>query len=691
LLFAFFLLPLAHAADFYVTTDGSDSNPGTIGQPFGTLNGARTAIRALSHPLSSGVTVWIRDGRYFLQTPFALSGSQDSGTPGAAITYRSYLNETPYLIGGTNVGGFVAVTNAAVLARLTDSAKTNVLVANLGSQGITNLGVIVPHGYNHSGVNPYDDPTPWQAELLFQDKAMQLARYPNNSNWLNIAASPAPSGTTSFGYTGNEPSNWVAMADILIQGFWNSDFAESTEVVSSINTGTKAINIIQPGPAYNLAVGQRFCFLNVLEELDIPGEYYVDRTNGLLYFWPPSAITNGSCILSTVTNLVTLTAVSNVAFSGLTFEGARQKMIVITAGKSNLVTQCTLRGSSGSALQILSSPQTGVSGCAITDTGERGVFIYQSGSRSNLVSGSNFITFNTISNVSRLSIILRPPIQISATWYLTNQDVCGVYVAHNLIHHAPHMAILYYGNNHVIEYNEFHHVITQAADAGVIYAGGDWSFHGNIIRYNYFHDVNVNPGSANWDGVKGVYLDDGTSGTTVYGNVFCNVDHGVFVNGGHNNVVMNNIFVDCTNYNIGSMAAFGLQVNQWITQRSDLTNQLTTRLQAMPYQTPPWSTQYPDLVTMLTDHPYLAISNVIATNIFYHNLSDVTWAWGAQTNTAVLNNLTNTDPLFVNYSQRNFALLTNSPAWALGFQAIPTSGFGPGLLPASGLQKIWPR
>jgi hypothetical protein len=139
------------------------------------------------------------------------------------------------------------------------------------------------------------------------------------------------------------------------------------------------------------------------------------------------------------------------------------------------------------------------------------------------------------------------------------------------------------------------------------------------------------------------------------------------------------------------MAAFGLQVNQWITQRSDLTNQLTTRLQAMPYQTPPWSTQYPDLVTMLTDHPYLAISNVIATNIFYHNLSDVTWAWGAQTNTAVLNNLTNTDPLFVNYSQRNFALLTNSPAWALGFQAIPTSGFGPGLLPASGLQKIWPR
>jgi hypothetical protein len=670
-------LPLAHAADFYVATNGTDSNPGTIDQPFATLEGARTAIRALSHPMSSSVTVWVRNGRYYLQTPFKLSGSQDSGTATAPVIYRNYADEVPMIIGGTNVNGFVAITNAAVLARLTDSAKTNVLVADLGSQGITNLGVIVPHGYNHSGADPYDDPTPWQAELLFQDKAMQLARYPNNSDWLNIAVSPAPRGTTSFGYTGTEPNNWAVMADIFIQGWWNTDFAESMEQVSSINTGTKVINIAQPGPAYNIAAGQRFCFLNVFEELDIPGEYYVDRTNGLLYFWPPSTITNGACILSTVTNLVTLTSVSNVAFSGLTFEGARQKMIVIAAGQSNLVANCTLKGSSGSALHILSSPQTGVTGSTIADAGERGVFIYQSGSRSNLVSGSNFITFNTISNVSRLSMNFRPPIGISSTWYLTNQDVCGVYVAHNLIHHAPHLAISLSGNNNVIEYNEFHHIVTQAADSGVINMGNDWSFHGNIIRYNYFHDVNVNPGSANWDGVKGVYLDDGTSGTTVYGNVFCNVDHGVFVNGGHNNVVMNNIFVDCTNYNAGSMAAFGLQVNQWITQRSDLTNQLTTRLQAMPYQTPPWSTQYPDLVTMLANHPYLAISNVIATNIFYNNRSDITWAWGAQTNTAVLNNLTNTDPLFVNYSQRNFALLTNSPAWALGFQAIPRSGFGP--------------
>jgi hypothetical protein len=95
---------------------------------------------------------------------------------------------------------------------------------------------------------------------------------------------------------------------------------------------------------------------------------------------------------------------------------------------------------------------------------------------------------------------------------------------------------------------------------------------------------------------------------------------------------------------------------------------------------------------MLANYPYLAISNVIATNVFYNNLSNITWAWGAQTNTAVLNSLTNMDPLFVNYSQRNFALQTNSPAWALGFQAIPTSGFGPpsGILPASELRKMWP-
>jgi hypothetical protein len=52
------------------------------------------------------------------------------------------------------------------------------------------------------------------------------------------------------------------------------------------------------------------------------------------------------------------------------------------------------------------------------------------------------------------------------------------------------------------------------------------------------------------------------------------------------------------------------------------------------------------------------------------------------------NNFTNGDPLFVDYAKGNFALLTNSPAWALGFQPIPLSRIGLGLLPPQELKVI---
>jgi len=686
LLFAFFLLTLANATDFYVATNGSDSNPGTIDKPFATLEAARTAIRALGSPLTSPVTVYLREGRYLRQSTFALT-YQDSGTPSAPVVYRNYANEVCHIIGGTNVTGFQTVTNAAIRARLTASAQSNVLVANLGRQGITNLGAIVPHGYYHTGYDQNEDN--WQAELLFQDQAMQLARYPNANAWLTIAASPAPT-STSFAYSGNEPSNWVAVAKGVVHGYWDYDWGDSWELVSSINTTTKVINITQPGSAYGkYRVGQRFCFLNILEELDSPGEYYVDRTAGLLYFWPPNSITDGACVLSTVTNLVTLTSVSNVAFSGIIFESGRSQLILIKGGQSNLITGCVLRGGSADGVKILDSPITGVSWCVLTDLGQRGVWIYGSGTRSSLTSGNNFISYNTISSVARLCTCYKPPIDLTHT-YSANENVVGVYIGHNLIYDCPHSAILLYGNNHVIEYNEIYHVCTETADAGAIYSGYDWTFRGNVIRYNYLHDINAGGGAKDWDGVKGIYADAAWSGVTMYGNIFCNVDHGVYVNGGRDNIIQNNIFVDCTNTAAGTRASYAIAVSQCSTYNgfTNAGGTMMTRLAAMPYQTPPWSTEYPALASILSNHPELALGNVIGNNISYNNGSAwIVWEDNANTNVTVMNNFTNGDPLFVDYSHRNFGLLTNSPVWPLGFQSITTGRYAPLLLPASGLRR----
>jgi parallel beta-helix repeat protein len=691
LLFAFFCLPLAHAADFYVATHGNDSNPGTIGQPFATLNGARAAIRSLSHPLSSSVTVWVRGGRYYLQSPFALSGSQDSGTPSALITYRSYTNEIPYMIGGIVVTGFQAVTDPAILARLTPTAQTNILRADLSAQAITNTGAMVSHGdaFYVYGMKE----AAFQAELLFQDRAMTLARWPD-SNWLTIASSPAPT-TDSFAYTNDRPMLWADPTNVWMEGYWAYDWEDCWTRISSIETNGRVITIPSSLPGANNPpkAGQRYFYFNILEELDSPGEYYIDRNNNVLYFWPPSAITNGACILSTATNLVTAVSVSNVTFSGITFEAARAAPVVIFGGNSNLVTGCTLRAISTSGILVSNSPGTGVSWCNIYDTGERGVQLIGSGDRTNLVSGNNYITYNTISNVGRLCRSYMAP--IGATDINPSQNMVGVYIAHNVIHDVPHAAINLQGNDHLIEYNEIYRACTETADMGAIYSGYNWTFRGTVMRYNYFHDINVGGGATDRDGVDAIYLDAAWSGCTIYGNIFCNVDHGIYVNGGRDNIIQNNIFVDCTNYQSGKWQSWAIAVQNTTASFTNAGGPMMLRLATMTYQNTLWSNTYPALAVILANQPEKAMSNVISCNISYNNGEWIDWPlyYGyAKANTIVGNNVTNQEPLFVGYGNRDFRLQTNSPVWALGFQTIPTTGFGPHspLLPADGLRKIWP-
>ena len=260
------------ARDFYVATNGNDSNLGTIDQPFATLERGRDAIRTLKQagPLPTGaITVWLRGGRYMRQSPFTLGvygspvAGSDSGTPTSPVAYQAYPGETPIIIGGMSVTGFQSVTDPTILARLTATAKTNVLVANLTAQAITNIIPLARHG-----MGLY---SPWigQNELFFQDQPMQLARWPN-SNWLTIASSPAPA-TNYFGYTGSNPSTWASLSDVWVDGYWCWDWADEFDRVSSIDTTNHVVYITPPASRYGYAVKQRFYFLNVLEELDSPG------------------------------------------------------------------------------------------------------------------------------------------------------------------------------------------------------------------------------------------------------------------------------------------------------------------------------------------------------------------------------------------------------------------------------------
>src|SRR5690606_38740280 len=102
------------------------------------------------------------------------------------------------------------------------------------------------------------------------------------------------------------------------------------------------------------------------------------------------------------------------------------------------------------------------------------------------------------------------------------------------------------GNDHIIGYNEIARSGQESDDCGAFYMGRNPSERGNVIRYNYWH----NTGSARGHGSCAVYFDDGTSGQHVYGNIFYKAAGGgfgaVFIHGGHDNVVENNVFIECS-------------------------------------------------------------------------------------------------------------------------------------------------
>jgi len=197
--------------------------------------------------------------------------------------------------------------------------------------------------------------------------------------------------------------------------------------------------------------------------------------------------------------------------------------------------------------------------------------------------------------------------------------------------------------------------------------GRHYTQRGNIIRYNYIHDLPVE-GQPN-----AVYLDDCWSGTTVYGNVFYRAHRGVLIGGGRDNTVANNIFVEC--HPAVYVDARGLTWARFWFDGRDPT--LLDRLNAVHYKQPPYSVQYPQLVTLWQDEPALPKGNSIVRNVCYGgrwlHLQDGLTDKGIK----IERNYIGPHPGFVGFAHKNFQLREDSPAYKLGFKRIPMEKIGP--------------
>jgi len=651
----------AQTAVFHVSVHGNDQWSGRLPEvdarktdgPFATLERARDAIRALKaeHGLPpGGVTVAIAGGIYRLRTPFELGG-EDSGAPGRRIVYRAAGGkEPPRFIGGEIVREFAPVTaDASIRARLDPAARECVVVADLRAAGITGYGTLLPQGFGRGGGTG-------TLELYCGGKKMQLARWPN-TEWARIAGVPHGKEGGMFAYTGDRPDRWSEAADVWVHGYWTWDWADSYERVTKIDRAAKHVFTAAPHGVYGYKQGARFYFLNVLEELDRPGEWFLDRDRGRLYFWPPVPLEGVEVLVSMMeTPLVTMRDTAHVSLEGLSFECGRSGGIAVSGGRANRIAGCTL-ARLGTVAATLSGEDNGIRSCDLYELGRNGIAI-SGGDRMTLKPGSNYALNNHIHDFGLTVRTYVPALAVSGV---------GNRLAHNLIHDAPHMAIGLAGNEHVVESNEVHHVCMETHDCGAFYMGRDWSQRGNVIRFNHFHDLGHGD-------VQAIYLDDWTSGTAVFGNICRGARRGILIGGGRDNHVENNIFIDCRH-----AVHIDERGKGWASYYFDgRTTTLFDRLKAVNATGPVYTQEYPELATLLEDDPASAKGNVVARNIRFGG------GWlelynGLTTKTPYLTfeqNWIEGDPGFVDAAGNDWRLASDAAVLALGFLPIPVDEIG---------------
>lgn len=634
---------LSLARDYYIATDGDDANPGTLERPFATLEKARDTIR--QSPGAGGITVYIRQGRYFRDQSFTL-GKEDSGQSGQPITYRAYPGEEVRLIGGHRLRPewFVRVgPSDPIFSRLDPAARGRCLKIDLAAWGI---------GAKWE---------PLQTELSFNGELMPLARWPNEG----FVHTTSAEENITFGYEDPRPRRWLAASEAHAVGYWRHGWANRIERIAAIDTQNKKITLAR-SPGYGIIPKKPYYVLNLLEEIDRPGEWYLDRETSILYLWPPEGFARGEILLSSLAQpVIALRGASHVRIEELTIEMGAGHGIEIS-GNDNLVANCTIRNLRGNGVAI-SGERNGVTGCTIHGIGQTGVSL-SGGDRRRLIAGENFVRNCRIHDFGRWQRTYAPAVRLSGV---------GNVAANNLLFDGPHSAILFGGNEHLIELNEIHNVCYEVDDAGAIYCGRDWGLQGNVIRHNFFHHVASRlPGGH---GVHAVYLDDCASGITVFGNTFYKISgRAIMCGGGRDNTLENNVIAHC-----GSALFTDRRGRVWIDK--DASWRLLDKIEQVNYTQPPWSTRYPRLARILDngyDQAKEPEGNVIRNNIGWRNKrwleENPLGAPGGFKFYTIEDNIDDRYPLFVDEQSLNLALRDDSPAYSLeGFQRIPFERIGP--------------
>lgn len=540
----------------YVATTGNDlTGTGTIDNPFATLLKAKTHVNTIKASSSNGVTIWVRGGTYSMPTTFSIS-STDGGSTGKPIIYRAYTNENVILSGAksvnpaswSNYSGNTSRLNPAVSA----SQIKECTLLNLG-MAVTGL---VPDCINDVNNGFYQFTN--LPGVYWNGSRQDLARFPNDfPNYMEVktvvngGSASTPSvfqykSTASELYdskmnliSGREAA-WAAAIPngVFLKGYWRVNWQITTLKVTAIDAVAKTITMspgVTIGNKYNLPLGsghEPYYVVNLLEEIDQPGEWCIDALDNKMYYYAPDVITNSNLTLSDNKNpLFNINGASEVQFIRLEVANNLGNAFKMTNCTNVKVTGCIIRDIEYDAVVINGGSGCGVLSSNLYDIGASGVLMGAAGAAGS--PSNHFVTNCHIYNFGYLNNIY------AASINLAYKDIAlfGAKANNNLIHDCPHAGVLHGGSNNLFEYNDVFRTSKCSDDMGAFYCFTAPNANGgNILRYNFIHN------SLQGDGI---YFDRSGTNDKVYSNMAYQLNRAYLFRTGWNQDVQNNLAFKC--------------------------------------------------------------------------------------------------------------------------------------------------
>ncbi len=571
----------------YVSVAAPSGGDGSEEHPFNTIASARDYARA-NKTQDRATEIIIREGTYNLGGVLSFVDS-DSNT-----CIRPYGSEKVILRGGKTLP--ISDFSQASDSRIKAGAAGKVLKVNLNDMGIAapklyvtghSTAELSAAGYSGMGTD---------STVYASGEMMRPARYPNEGYMTikSVTQNGSAKNKLPMIFTADEDmSRWSAASDARVFGYWYYDWSDQTTPVAGITDGT--ITTAYPS-GYGVREGQRFYIYNLLEELDAPGEWFYDKADGNFYFYPPEGCTEVT-LCTDVSGIISVDGADSVEIMGLDIQNSGYDAVAISRSTFVTVRNCKVTNAAsygikayGKNLRVLENTVSSVGRSGIGTGG---------GDTKTLEACGNVIRDNKIYDTSKLVTRYTPSLRIEGV---------GVRAEGNKLYDAPHCAVIFGGNDHVIAGNEIYNVVTDSADSGAIYAGRSAVSRGTQISGNYIHDIAT---ASSHGAVYGIYLDDCMCGVSMSGNRFENISGtGIFVNGGRNNDVVKNSF---SNIEENAVALSTAGMTNWYGDDDNFKTMMG--LSEGTYKTTPYL-KYANLYNMAEDEMRMPKYNVISANVY---------------------------------------------------------------------------